>query len=118
MLVLIGRDMWWSRYLKNPAENSLWPFSFGLSYTTFSLSQLTLSSTVLHADTETAAIQSSITVKNTGNVVGDEVVFLFKKSAAPVLAWHKSQYPNNPPPEAPVRELIGFERVSLAPGAY
>lgn len=105
------------KYLKDPSQNSLWSFAFGLSYTTFSLSSPSLSSTVLHANSEAAAIQSSITVKNTGHLAGDEVVFLFKKSAAPTLAWHQSQRPNDPPPQIPVRELIAFERVSLAPGA-
>ena len=46
------------KYLKDPAANSLWPFAFGLSYTNFSLSKPTLTSAVLRADTETAAVLS------------------------------------------------------------
>jgi hypothetical protein len=88
------------------------------SYTTFEISKPTLSTAVLWASSEHSAVQASVTVKNTGTVGGDEVVFLFKKSQAPALAWHhRSQGPAAAPPALPARELIGFGRVTLAPGA-
>ena len=54
-------------------------------------------------------------LQNTGTVAGDEVVFLFKKSDAPTTAWNAAR--NLGPPTLPAKELIGFERVSLAPGS-
>ena len=104
------------KYLKDPTVNSLWPFAYGLSYTTFSISGPVLSAPALVVGTETdAALTASVTVKNTGAVAGDEVVFLFKKSQAAAATYHEMA--GKDPPETPVRELIGFERVALAPGA-
>jgi beta-glucosidase len=78
----------------------LWPFGYGLSYTTFSYSNLTLSNTVVNAGD---AINASVTVTNTGKVAGDEVVQLYLRfpdvSGAPRLA------------------LRGFQRIQLEPGA-
>jgi beta-glucosidase len=114
------------KYLKDPTVNSLWPFGFGLSYTTFSISQPSISSAVLRADEATqTAVRSSVTVTNTGTVAGDEVLFLYKNSSAPVAAWRAhaaaaAQRGGVLPPVThpePIRELIGFARVSLAPGA-
>ena len=67
------------------------------------------------AATGDTVLSASVTVKNTGTVAGDEVVFLYKKSDQPVLAW--AQQENLAPPVLPARELIGFARVTLAPGA-
>ena len=74
----------------------LYPFGFGLSYTTFTLS----GAKVISGD-ETKV---SVTVKNTGKVAGDEVVQLY------------AEPPAGPVTRAP-RELRAFRRVSLAPGA-
>ena len=56
-----------------------------------------------------------MTVTNTGSVTGDEVVFLWKKSSAPAVAWAAKV--GQPTPVVPNKELIGFDRVTLAPGA-
>lgn len=105
------------KYLKDPMVNSLWPFAYGLSFTTFAISGPALSEPALvvgNPETD-AAVTASVTVKNTGAVAGDEVVFLFKKSHAAAAAYHEAA--GKGPPETPVRELIGFERVTLLPGA-
>jgi beta-glucosidase len=77
----------------------LWPFGYGLSYTTFSYSNLTLPDAPIHAGDP---LNASVTVTNTGKVAGDEVVQLYLK------------FPDVP--GAPNRALRGFERVHLQPG--
>merc|ERR1712166_1347408 len=74
------------KYLKN-SSMAQFGFGFGLSYTTFDITSAMLSDDALHAETPEAAIGASVTVTNTGNVAGDEVVFLYKQSAGPMLAW-------------------------------
>jgi beta-glucosidase len=78
----------------------LYPFGFGLSYTTFQYSNLKTSSNKLD---KTGDITVSIDVKNTGSRFGDEVVQLYIK-------YLKSKV------ERPLEELKGFKRVSLNPG--
>jgi len=78
----------------------LYPFGYGLSYTTFEYSNLgTSSSTLAHDGTLTV----SVNVKNTGNRAGDEVVQLYVKH-------FNSKVPR------PLKELRGFQRVPLQPG--
>ena len=79
----------------------LFPFGHGLSYTTFALSNLKLSSGEI---TDTDTLTASVTVKNTGKVAGKETVQLY---VAP---------PENQKSIRPVRELKGFQKVSLNPG--
>lgn len=88
-----------SRYMDMP-NHPLYAFGYGLSYTTFTCSQLKLSSNVL---TEGAAINASVTVKNTGKVKGAEVVQLYITDVEASVA-------------RPVRELKGFEKIWLMPG--
>jgi len=77
----------------------LYPFGYGLSYTTFSYRGLRLPKKALHAgDTLTA----EVTVSNVGKLEGDEVVQLYLT------------FPNVP--GAPLRALRGFRRVHLKPG--
>jgi beta-glucosidase len=76
----------------------LWPFGYGLSYTTFSYSGLKLPSSVTAGQPMTAAV----TVTNTGKVAGDEVAQLY-------LSFPGVK-------GAPIRALRGFRRVHLAPG--
>ena len=84
-------------------------------YTTFQISKPQISNgATLLAATEDTVLSASVTVKNTGTVTGDEVVFLYKKSDQPVLAWAEQE--NLAPPVLPARELIGFGRVTLAAG--
>jgi len=77
----------------------LYPFGFGLSYTTFEYSNLRLSADSLTASGEVVA---SMDVKNTGTRAGDEVVQLYVK------------HPNSAV-ERPIKELRGFERITLQP---
>jgi beta-glucosidase len=79
----------------------LWPFGFGLSYTTFQYSGLTIPNTPLAAGD---SLDVAVTVTNTGKLAGDEVVQLYLK------------FPDVP--GAPIRALRGFQRVHLAPGAH
>jgi len=78
----------------------LWPFGYGLSYTSFSYSNLALPNTPIHAGDP---LDASVTVTNTGKMAGDEVVQLYLK------------FPDVP--GAPIRALRGFQRVHLEPGA-
>ncbi len=78
----------------------LYPFGYGLSYTTFSYSGLCLPTTAVKAGDPVVA---EATVTNTGKLAGDEVVQLY-------LSFPDVK-------GAPVRALRGFERVHLAPGA-
>ncbi len=78
----------------------LWPFGYGLSYTTFRYSDLTLPSATINA---ADPLDASVTVTNSGKLAGDEVVQLYLK------------FPDVP--GAPIRALRGFQRVHLEPGA-
>jgi beta-glucosidase len=78
----------------------LYPFGYGLSYTTFSYSGLHLPARPVHAGDPLTA---EVTVTNTGKLEGDEVAQLYL--TFPSL------------PGAPLRALRAFERVHLAAGA-
>jgi len=85
------------RYFKG---EPLWPFGYGLSYTSFAYSGLALPQAPISANDP---LDASVTVANTGKVAGDEVVQLYLK------------FPDVP--GAPIRALRGFQRVHLEPGA-
>ncbi|HEY4314624.1 MAG TPA: beta-glucosidase BglX [Actinomycetes bacterium] len=88
-----------SRYRDLQSCDPQYPFGFGLSYTTFDVSNLTLDrSTVSKNGTVTVTVD----VKNTGSVKGDDVVQLYIHD--PVASISQ-----------PVRRLRGFQRVTLAP---
>ena len=91
-----------SRTLDYVDETSqpLFPFGFGLSYTTFAYSAPKLSSPTMPADGNTTA---SVTVTNTGKVAGDEIVQLYIRDRISSVT-------------RPIKELKGFQRVSLKPG--
>src|SRR5215469_6596001 len=78
----------------------LWPFGYGLSYTTFKYRDLTLPKAPIDAG---APLSATVRVTNTGKVAGDEVVQLYL------------QFPDVP--GAPFRALRGFQRIHLAAGA-
>jgi beta-glucosidase len=78
----------------------LWPFGFGLSYTTFAYSNLTLPQSPIDGGDP---LDASVMVTNAGKVAGDEVVQLYLK------------FPDIP--GAPIRALRGFQRIHLDPGA-
>ena len=79
----------------------LFPFGYGLSYTTFALGAPRLSATRIgSADSVTV----SVDVRNTGAVAGDEVVQLYVRDVVSSVT-------------RPVKELKAFRRIALAPGA-
>ena len=88
-----------SRYRDLRTCDPLYPFGFGLSYTTFSIKDLSLNRT-------TAPVRQSPGEgdrDNTGDVAGDEVVQLYLHDPVSGISQ-------------PVRRLRGFERVTLEPG--
>jgi beta-glucosidase len=82
------------------SKDPLFPFGFGLSYTTFDISPPHLSAGKINAD---GTVTVSIDVRNTGKVAGDEVVQLYVHEMVSSVT-------------RPVEELKGFRRVTLAPG--
>lgn len=80
----------------------LFPFGYGLSYTTFEFSNIKLDKTVLNIDEE-EGLTVKVTVTNTGDMAGKEVVQLYVKDVASTL-------------DRPEKELKGFEKVYLEPG--
>ncbi len=89
-----------SKYLDLPS-GPLYNFGFGLSYTTFAISNLRSSSKRLNHRNGEIAVK--VDVKNTGKVAGDEVVQLYIHDPVASIAQ-------------PVRRLRGFRRVTLNPG--
>src|SRR4051794_23155944 len=88
-----------SRYRDINSWDPLFPFGFGLSYTTFEVSNLGLSSPTVSRN---GTLKASVTVTNTGTLAGDDVVQLYIHD--PVASISQ-----------PVRRLRGFERVTLEP---
>ena len=94
---------WFSKYTSNYLDvpnDPLFPFGYGLSYTTFEYSPLTLSSDAMSAN---GSITATVTVTNTGSIEGTEIVQLYIRDMVGSIA-------------RPVQELKGFERITLKPG--
>jgi beta-glucosidase len=91
---------WNSRHRDIPSCSPLYEFGYGLSYTTFEVSNLQLSSSTVSRN---GSLTASVTVANTGSRTGDEVVQLYIHD--PVASISQ-----------PVRRLRGFERLTLNPG--
>src|ERR671923_1301349 len=89
-----------SRYRDIPTCSPLYEFGYGLSYTTFSVTNLQLSSASVSRN---GSVRATVDVTNTGSKAGDEVVQLYIHD--PVASISQ-----------PVRRLRGFERVTLGPG--
>jgi len=83
----------------------LYPFGYGLSYTTFKYSNLKTSAETLNKD---GAITVAVDVENSGKVAGEEVVQLYVKDVGP-----RDQKGGL---ALPAEELRGFKRVALRPG--
>ncbi|MGM9778582.1 MAG: beta-glucosidase BglX [Prevotella sp.] len=81
-------------------NDPLYPFGYGLSYTTFEYGKPRLSGTTMNAD---GTLTLSVNVKNTGKYDADEVVQLYIRDVAASIS-------------RPVKELKGFERISLKAG--
>ncbi|WP_413727017.1 beta-glucosidase BglX [Sodalis sp. RH19] len=92
-------DKYTSHYY-DEANGPLYPFGFGLSYTTFDVSAPALSSTTLGRD---GSITVSVTLTNTGHRDGDTVAQLYVHDIAASLS-------------RPVKELKGFQKVFLKAG--
>ncbi|MBQ8968460.1 MAG: glycoside hydrolase family 3 C-terminal domain-containing protein [Bacteroidaceae bacterium] len=88
------------RWMERQGLTPQFPFGFGLSYTTFQYSNLTVSSV-----TDRLPVRISADITNTGSRPGDEVVQLYLSS--PQAATD---------PTLPLKELRGYERISLQPG--
>jgi beta-glucosidase len=88
-----------SKYL-DVSNEPLYPFGHGLGYAPFTYSALQLSDTTL---AEGSTITASVTLTNAGTVAGDEVVQLYIRDLVGSIT-------------RPVRELKGFQKISLQPG--
>lgn len=88
-----------TKYLDIPNE-PLYPFGYGLSYTEFEYSNISLSDTLLNSD---ESLTASITLKNTGKFDGEEVVQLYIRDIAASVS-------------RPVKELKGFQKVFIKSG--
>lgn len=87
------------RYWTTTGQHPLYPFGFGLSYTTFSFSNLQAPTTAASGST----VSVTFDVTNTGSVAGAEVAQLYISDPSAKVS-------------RPERELKGFEKVRLAPG--
>ena len=89
-----------SSYYLDAGSKPLYPFGFGLSYTTFEYSQLKLSKSKLKMD-ETLLV--NVDIRNTGKYTGTEVVQLYISDLVGSVT-------------RPVKELTGFKRIELKSG--
>ena len=94
-----ANTVFWSQY-NDQLNTPLYPFGYGLSYTSFEYSNLKIDNKNL---TVGNSINVSVDLKNTGNYTGKEVVQLYIKDRFASVT-------------RPVRELKGFEMISLNPG--
>lgn len=88
-----------TNYLDAPNEPLL-PFGFGLSYTHFEYSEPILSSNIMKLD---GTVQLAVTIKNTGEVAGHEIVQLYVRDVVASIS-------------RPLKELKGFQKIFLQPG--
>ena len=99
----LAEGKWFEKFRSNYLDVSndpLYPFGFGLSYTTFDYSDIKLSSNTL---TKGKSITASIILSNTGKYDGKEVVQLYTRDLVGSIT-------------RPVKELKGFQKVSLKAG--
>ncbi len=99
--LLEGR--WFEKFRSNYLDvdnDPLYPFGYGLSYTTFEYGPVSLSAAEV---AEGGSVTAEVTVKNTGDVAGKEVVQMYIQDVVGSTT-------------RPVRELKGFEKIYLEPG--
>jgi beta-glucosidase len=94
-----GRSHWKQDYVETSAK-PLYPFGYGLSYTHFEFTNLSITPAVAQAGDE-VTVKADVT--NTGARAGDEVVQLYTHQYVPFVA-------------RPVKELKGFKRITIEPG--
>lgn len=97
--IYLANPKYKSRYIDCP-NDPLFPFGFGLSYSTFAYSDIKLSSTEL---TENGEIKASVNVTNTGGKDGEEVVQCYVRDLVGSVT-------------RPLKELKGFEKIALKVG--
>lgn len=89
-----------TRKIYRSPVDPLFPFGYGLSYTTFDFKNLQVEKTTISVGEKTTL---SVDVTNTGEVAGEEVVQLY------IHALNSKRV-------RPVKELRGFQRIALDPG--
>lgn len=99
----LAEGAWFQKFRSNYLDVSnepLYPFGFGLSYTTFEYSPIQLSSSTL---TRTGELKVAVDVKNTGNYDGEEVVQLYIRDMVGTIT-------------RPIKELKGFQKLMIKKG--
>jgi beta-glucosidase len=99
----LADEKWFYRFRTNYLDVSndpLYPFGYGLSYTSFSYSDIKLTTNKLKAGQQ---IIATINVTNTGKMAGEEVVQLYTRDLVGSIT-------------RPVKELKGFQKIMLQPG--
>lgn len=99
----LEKGKWFQKFRSNYLDidnEPLYPFGYGLSYTTFKYSNFRLSSSTM---TETSAIKASVDVTNTGDYDADEVVQLYIRDLVGSVS-------------RPVKELKDFNKINLKKG--
>ncbi|MEP6711986.1 MAG: beta-glucosidase BglX [Ferruginibacter sp.] len=99
----LGEGKWFEKFRSNYLDVSnepVYPFGYGLSYSTFSYGDIKLSSTTLKGN---QPLTASITVTNSGKVDGKEVVQLYTRDMIGSIT-------------RPVKELKGFKKIELKAG--
>lgn len=99
----LGEGKWFEKFRSNYLDVSndpLYPFGYGLSYTSFSYSDIKLSSASLNGN---QTLTASVTVTNTGKVDGKETVQLYIRDVVGSVT-------------RPVKELKGFQKILLKAG--
>lgn len=97
--IYLANPKYKSRYIDCP-NDPLYPFGFGLSYTTFAYSDIRLSTKELTGNGE---LKATVNVTNTGGVAGEEVVQCYIRDLVGSVT-------------RPVKELKGFEKIALKAG--
>ncbi len=99
----LAKGKWFEKFRSNylnVSNDPVYPFGFGLSYTTFNYGDIKLSDTLLKGN---KTLTASITVTNSGTVEGKEVVELYIRDVVGSIT-------------RPVEELKGFQKIDLKAG--